>query len=163
MIIILCVWVDAWLDEHSSNISKFRLSFCLDIIRHVQRTNNLMPHSIWHLYLRDDMAEYLNYECSGMAGSLEGVDRRLWPHLETITLRLRFNSESHCSKGSWNPWLPVLVSIATLARSFLLSKTTRGKGSRWMWWRYSQGLDNKTKYLQGKDFLSIYIGPGLLT
>ena len=41
------------------------------------------------------MAEYLNYECSGMAGSPEGVDRRLWLHLETITLRLRFNSESH--------------------------------------------------------------------
>ncbi len=64
-----------------------------------QRMKNLLPHSIRQLQLRDDMADYTNYEWNAGA-SLERLREliagrdRLLPNLESITLRLRYSSES---------------------------------------------------------------------
>ncbi|MCJ1349545.1 hypothetical protein MMC31_007786 [Peltigera leucophlebia] len=65
----------------------------------IQRMINLLPPSIRHLQLRDDMADYMNYEWNA-GPSLERLREliagrdRLLPNLESITLRLRYSSAS---------------------------------------------------------------------
>ena len=64
----------------------------------VQRMHNLLPLSLRHLYLKDDMAIYADYAwdaqpCLDRLKELIAGRDRLVPHLESITLRLRYSTE----------------------------------------------------------------------
>ena len=70
----------------------------------VQRMHELLPLSLRHLCLRDDMAIYANYAwdaepCLDRLKELIAGRDRLVPHLESITLRLRYSTKIQWDKS----------------------------------------------------------------
>lgn len=115
---------DPWPYKKYEKLEYLEISFVILFGYHqtctpVQRMNDLLPRSIRHLCLSDDMAHYLNYEwdaqaCLERLRELISGRHRLLPHLGTITLRLRYSSESQWDESAQGE-LKALCTGANLA------------------------------------------------